>query len=112
MAPTRWRILGRHYLQPEIELVDNLLDRIALRAPATDLAAPAVIERLDELFPEKEDARHFPFGMLGETKVSRAGAVRRVVMGFDDGVFTFTLVERAGKAFFTAVETPATAGNE
>ncbi|MBI5548216.1 MAG: hypothetical protein HY901_30420 [Deltaproteobacteria bacterium] len=110
MGPDKVEDLGRRFVLPEVELVDNLLDRIARRAPATDLAAPAVVEKLAALFPEKDEERHFPFGMLGETKVSHAGVARRVVIDFDEGAFTFTLVERGGRPYFTAVETPPAAG--
>ena len=94
---------------PEYPAVDELFARILHRDDASGLAAPAVIAALKALIPPFDAASdtgdYLPFGMLeGAQRVCRGNQII-LRLTFDDLTFGFTMEQRAGRPYFTTLET-------
>jgi hypothetical protein len=90
---------GRRHVVAELQLVDELYDRLGRRAPAAELATPAVIAALtDEM---GDDLR----GMLMGWSLQRKGEATELCLSILDGpgTYVFTIVQRHGRPYVTGV---------
>lgn len=106
--------LGRHSLTPELDLIDEVYDRIAHKRPTGDLASPAAtalmaaqLRRGDADFkPKTPEDRGV--GMIGAWRVTPWGDKRRLCLETDEGgraVFTLQ-PSRKGLRIGSAVALP------
>jgi hypothetical protein len=109
---------GHRLLLPEFQALDTLFGLIQRRQPTTNLAAPAVEAALKALIPpgDHEDPTAAPgLGQRVEGRRFRRTGRRCFEVTFDEGVLVFTVENRPGGPFFSAVECsagqPQTGGN-
>jgi hypothetical protein len=88
--------LGRRRLAPELDLVDNLFDRIQRRMPTLSLASARVAEDVKKATDDVGDE------MLMDWKVERKDQHMRICIETDNlGLYLFTLVQRNRQWVFT-----------
>jgi hypothetical protein len=94
VTPTGVEDLGVRSLDPELDLVDNLFDRIARGQPADRLASPEVIRQLRPDVRRAKDAKDKTayFGMIEDWSLHRHPVNTALCLSFDDsGPYYFTL---------------------
>lgn len=91
--------LGRRHVVPELQLADELYDRLGRGESAAELATPAVIAALTEEMGE--DLR----GMLMGWSLHRKGEAAELCLSILDGAgtYVFTIVQRHGRPYVTGV---------
>jgi hypothetical protein len=98
--------LGRRRLTPELDLIDSLYYRIQRRMPASNMAAPKVIEGLTGAIDDiRDDASltsdYAPLGMILDWKAEHQDQRMRICISTDGpGRYLFTLVQRRSGWFF------------
>jgi hypothetical protein len=97
VTPQGVQDLGVRKLHPEVDLIDELYDRIANRQPATDLASPNVIAQLSKGACIGKDclSELFDWKLQGSKLCLADGVTNRHV---------FTLSREGGKLFVTGVQ--------
>ena len=101
--------LGKVSQAPDVDLVDELFDRVVHGRPIGTLASPDVVTHVRHMVSEARKAwpgpaDRFSLGMMGDWKLRRAGGERYLCLDIEDGgTRLFTLVGEGAAARITAV---------
>jgi hypothetical protein len=100
VGPDRVDDLGTTPDEPELQLIDELLHRLASRLDARDLAADGVVKLLAPLMPALHPETGCFAGMIGSWRVDREGAISVVHFFADEvGAVDFTIEPRDGRPY-------------
>ncbi len=100
IAPQGVTDLGVRRLHPEVDLIDDLYDRVHRGFDAGDIATHAVIEKLQKIVPR--DKSH-PYCFLSEATVKGSRLELSTIGDCGEG-HQFTFSRAGGKLFVTAMD--------
>lgn len=97
--------LGERWEQPELQLADEVLDRVLRGLDVSELASPEAVESLQVLESKRDRASSTFLGMWNGRRVTPTDGGRRFdlnIMGV--GAVTFAMVERDGRLYVQSAE--------
>ena len=109
-APKGAKLAGERSLTPELDLIDELYDRVLRRKSVSDIASPLAAKRVaDEVRTAKPD--DFPLGMIDSWTVSRTKGRHVVCLNSDNkaGAHLFTFEGPPGRRKIADVQPTSSA---